>query len=336
MFLTKTLPKEICRMNYKHLNISERACIANWRNCGLSISRMASLLGRDKSTISRELKRNADVLGYNPANAQTSYALNKKNCGCKPKFTKDSDVYARVVSKLLEDWSPEQIVNTVAKDISLATVYRAFHRKLLSPYAENFRRLTHQKGWRKGHERGDIYKGCRPIGERKKSILARKVFGHWELDCLEFSRNEPKVLAVFVERKSRYVITVLMPNKQKETMKAAIKGVFAELPYEYRRTMTVDRGLEFLKWREIEAELLGTKIYFCDPQTPRQKGTVENTNGLLRQYYPKGRGKKTLAPTVAENAVVQARLNNRPRKKLNYATPYQKIPIGFKKALHLI
>jgi IS30 family transposase len=203
----------------------------------------------------------------------------------------------------------------------MSTIYRSFHNKTLSPYAKHFRILTYQRGWRKNHKRGNTYKGCRTIHERSKTATDRKEFGHWELDGLAFSRKETQSLAVFVERQTGYAITVLLPNQQSETMKAAIVDTFKKLPPDCRKTLTADRGKEFEQWKAIEAELPGTTVYFCDPARPQQKGTVENLNGLLRQYYPKN--KKTLAPSAAELSIVQVNLNNRPRKRLCYATPYQ-------------
>jgi IS30 family transposase len=225
-----------------------------------------------------------------------------------------------MISGLQLDWSPEQIANTIARDVSISTIYRAFHNKTLTTFAKHFRILTFQRGWRKNHKRGNSYKGAKSIHERPKHN--RKEFGHWELDSLVFCRKEQKVLAVFVERSSGYLIAILLNDKGATAMKEAILSTFSKLPAECRKTLTVDRGKEFELWEDIESTLPGTLVYFCDAGKPYQKGTVENLNGLLRQYYPKY--KSTLAPTPENLSFVIVRLNNRPRKRLNFATPYQK------------
>jgi len=308
-------------MNYTQLNTYERKCIADYFACGESITIIAKRLERNKSTISRELKRNKSEKRYNPAKAQMKAKGRKRRCGRKRKLVRGNEVYERVVAGLEGDLSPEQLTNVLVKEVSISTIYRAFHNKTLCHLSKHFRHLTYKKGWRKGNKRGDTFKGCRKIAERPKKVQKRKEFGHWELDSLAFCRKEKKMTGVFVERKTGKAITVLLEDKKAKTMKEAVVREFVKLPAKARRTLTVDRGKEFELWREIERELPETLVYFCDACKPYQKGCVENLNGLLRQYYPKG--KKTKAPTPEELAVVQARLNNRPRKRLNYKTPYQ-------------
>ena len=310
-------------MNHKQLTINDRSCIANYRAEGLKLSRIATLLGKDKSTISRELRRNSVGGKYNPVKAQDRSKERKRRCGRKRKIVVGNELYSAIVSRLELDWSPEQIVNTQRRKVSVCTIYRAFHNKTLTPYVKHFRILTYNSGWKKGKKRGDTFSGCRKIAERPKEVFKRKEFGHWELDTLAFCRKEQKTVAVFVERKTGDVETVLLNDRKAETMKTAIVSTFSKYPASARKTLTVDRGKEFEFWREAEAELKGTLIYFCDPQSPYQKGCVENLNGLLRQYYPKGRKVYTMAPTPDALSAVRARLNDRPRKRLNYKTPNQ-------------
>jgi len=310
-------------MNHKQLTINDRSCIANYVSEGIKDSKIAKLLGKHKSTISRELKRNGVGKEYNPVEAQDMSAERKRRCGRKRKIVAGNELYCAIVSKLVLDWSPEQIVNAEKSDVSVCTIYRAFHNKTLTQYVKHFRLLTYRSGWKKGKKRGDTFSGCKKIAERPKEVFAREEFGHWELDTLAFCRKEQKTVAVFVERKTGDAELVLLNDKKAQTMKTAIVSTFSKYPASARKTLTVDRGKEFELWREIEAELSGTLIYFCDPQSPYQKGCVENFNGLLRQYYPKGRKVNTMAPTPDALSVVQARLNNRPRKRLNYKIPYQ-------------
>jgi len=285
----------------------------------LRISEAARIIKKDKGSVSRELRRNSVKGEYNPSEAAEQYAKRKRSCGAKRKLIEGTKAYECVVSGLLQDWSPDQIVNVLKPKVSVSTIYRGFHNKTLVRYQQHFRQLTYKRGWKKGRKRESPFKDCRTIRERPKEVAKRKEFGHWELDTLHFSRKADKYAAVFVERKSRLPKLVLLDDLKSETMRDAVVNSFKELPVQARKTLTLDRGTEFLLWQEIEAKLPETMIYFCDPVRPWQKGTVENTNGLLRQYYPKC--KHTPAPTAAELAIVEARLNNRPRKCLNYSTP---------------
>jgi IS30 family transposase len=258
---------------------------------------------------------------YDPAFAEKQSRKRKRSCGAKRKILEGNELYTRIASKLRLDWSPEQIVHTVAEDVSVSTIYRAFHNKTLVPFAKNFRILTYQSGWKRTRKRGKSYKDAKTIHQRPIEVDDREEFGHWELDPLVFCKRERKALAVFLERKTRKAILILLDDKKAKTMKEAVISAFKDMPPYARKTITVDRGKEFELWKEIEEALPGTKIYFCDPMRPDQKGAVENTNGLLRQYYPKHKG--TMAPSQTEIAAVQTKLSNRPRKSLNYTTPYQ-------------
>jgi IS30 family transposase len=268
------------------------------------------------------LSRNRRQTAYDPAFAQEQYHRKKRKCGAKRKIVAGNELYGRIIGGLQLDWSPEQIVNTIACDVSLSTVYRAFHNKTLTPFAKHLRILTFSRGWRKGHRRGSYYKDAKTIHERPKEAWSRQDFGHWEIDTLTFSRKERKHLAVFAERKSRYLVTVLLDDKKAQTVKEAVIATFGKLPASARKTLTVDRGREFELWKQIEAALLSTRVYFCDPLKPQQKGMVENTNGLLRQYYPKRQHTQAASPATV--AAVQARLNSRPRKNstLQHLTKY--------------
>jgi IS30 family transposase len=321
-------------MNYTQLNTFERNSIADYYGRGFRQSEIARILNRHRSSIGRELRRNKSGKVYNPAKAQSNAAKRKRRCGRKRKIERGNELYERIVEALETDLSPEQLTNVLVKNVSISTIYRAFHNKTLSHLHKHFRILTYKRGWRKGNKRGDSFRGCRKIEERPKAVFEREEFGHWELDSLVFCRKEEKVAGVFVERKTGDVNAVLLDDRKALTMKEAVVSIFKNLPLKARLTLTVDRGKEFELWRDIESELPGTRIYFCDAGSPYQKGCVENLNGLLRQYYPKN--KNTKAPTPEHLAAVQARLNSRPRKRFNYATPYHLFQHELTKVLHLI
>lgn len=151
--------------------------------------------------------------------------------------------------------------------------------------------------------------------------MNREEFGHWELDSIVLHPECKCHIASFVERKTRYLICCKLANKIAKCMTEAIIKELGKLPFGCVKILTVDRGLEFTGWKEVE-KTLSTKVYFCDPYSPHQRGTNENTNGLIRQFFPR----RQILPPVTQKRIktVQTLINNRPRKTLNYNTPYQK------------
>lgn len=308
-------------MSYTHLTIEERACIAQFYHKGIKISEIATLIGRNKSTISRELRRNPSRdSGYNPVGAQRKYNKRRKHCRKQSKLAIHNARYEAVVEGLNRYWSPEEIANTLPSDcsISTASIYRALHKGLL-PHILKTRLRRYGKQTKK-KVKGIFYdfSSVRTISQRDPAVLERSTYGHWELDTVVLRSECGCYLATFVERKSRFLIIVRIENKKATTMSAAIIEAFKKLPKSIVKTLTVDRGLEFTDWRTVE-QALDAKVYFCDPYMPSQRGTNENTNGLIRQFFPR----RTLLPTVSHEFVahVQDLINNRPRKILNWSTP---------------
>jgi len=185
------------------------------------------------------------------------------------------------------------------------------------------KRLTHKQ---KKKGRAYDFSQVRSIAERPSSVQKRNRYGHWELDTIVLRKESGCHIATFVERKSRFVIIRKISNKKAATMSEAIIGAFSSIPYNLRKTLTVDRGLEFTDWQRLEAEL-GVKVYFCDPYSPHQRGSNENTNGLIRQFFPR----RTILPKITNQLLlkVQCLINNRPRKCLRWKSPYQDFSLRF-------
>ena len=181
---------------------------------------------------------------------------------------------------------------------------------------ENLRRKG-RKGLKGNHKRGK-WEGIKPISERPAEVNLRTTYGHWELDTVYFYRGAGKYLATMVERKTRYLLTALMDHKTKECYAKAAIEEMSKLPENLRRTLAVDRGREFCCFKELE-EVLKVDVYLADANKPYQRGTNENTNGLIREYYPKNFFRGAITPEEITNMVKQ--INNRPRKCLNWQSP---------------
>ena len=311
-------------MSYKHLTTHERCCIANFIELGWSLRRIANHLGRNVSTISRELARNTINNPYNVADAQESYHLRRKSCGPKGKVS-NKLLMVYIEKQLEKSWSPEQISHRLMIDfplefkmrVSHKTIYRWLYKKhLIKGNLKVLRRKG--KSLKSAETRGKFNVG-KSIRERPKEVKKREIVGHWELDTVVSSRGQSKYcLATFVERKSRLLIAKLMPDRKASTFNLYCKQALRHFPSQLVRTLTVDRGKEFAGYDELE-KYLGTQVYFADPYASWQRGTNENTNGLLREFYPK---KFNFNETTQDelNEVV-AKINNRPRKSLGYKTP---------------
>lgn len=307
---------------YRHLSLRERERIAFWKARGRSLREIAFKLGRSHSSLSRELKRHrrSGSIPYSPSLAQEK--ARAKRGGAGRSILKGPMVRAYVREKIRLGWSPEAISGRLPKErpglkISHEAIYRYIYtnaRDLIPflPRRHKFRYPRH--GLKK---RRTVIPGRTPLSRRPALIGTRKQFGHWESDAVG-SGERREALNVLVERKSRYVrITKLKRNTAWETS-GAIIGRLKVYPRKARRTVTYDNGPENVLHQAIN-RFLGTRSYFCEPYHSWEKGTVENTNGLIRRYIPKG---TSLAKwTEAQIQEIEDRLNNRPRKCLGYRTP---------------
>ncbi len=307
-------------MNYKHLTIEERCCLREYYKKGYSYRKIAELLGRNVSTVSRELRRNCthmyDVPTYYPHTAQKKYLLRRSYC--HRGLYKNPVILDNIKEKLLKTWSPEQISNYPCEleMPSFKTIYRWIYEKYIDVNLKVLRRKGKSRG--KLETRGKFNLG-KSIRKRDKNIYKRIEFGHWEADTVVSGRGKSKCcFATIAERKTRYYIAIKMPNRNADTMAKTIISALSQFPSEAVKTITCDRGAEFAAWKTIEKEL-GCSVYFADPYCAWQKGTNENLNGLLREFYPKGRNLSRVSTTTLKKNLVL--INARPKKVLNFATP---------------
>lgn len=309
-------------MNYTHLSIEERCCLRKYYNEGNSLRKIAELMGRNVSTISREIMRNKTYMNckpaYYPHTAQKKSNLRKSYCH-RGMFW-DETTLEYINEKLRSTWSPEQISCTPCeiRMPSFKTIYRWIYQGYL---ANGNAKVLRRKGKSmNGKEtRVKLLNKGKSIRKRDKSVYKRKEFGHWEIDTVVSGLGKSKACFVtLAERKTRYYIAIKVENRTAQVVKNATIKALQGYPEGAVKTITTDNGSEFAKWQEIEDELK-TNVYFADPYCTWQKGTNENLNGLLREFYPKGRNlARVSAKTLAQNV---AKINNRPKKVLNYKTP---------------
>ena len=315
------------------LTLSEREEISRGIVARRSIRSMASLLGRSPSTVSREVCRNGGYDRYRAAVADEQAwvrARRPKRC----KLANSPWLRRAVARKLKLNWSPEQIAGWLKRvhpreetyQVSHETIYRSLFvqtrgvlKKELLAHLRSKRTIRRSKqATRKGSDHGQI-KDMISIRERPASVEDRAVPGHWEGDLLSGSKNSH--IATLVEHHTRYVMLAKVANKETNTVVSALIKQAKKLPGELYKSLTWDRGKELADHGRFS---LATDIdvYFCDPQSPWQRGSNENTNGLLRQYFPKGTDLSVYSQ--ADLNKVARQLNERPRKTLEFETPAER------------
>ena len=312
-------------MSYVHLTTSERVKIETYLELGFSVRKIAGHLGRQPSTISRELKRNPY---YDASCADQRYVERKKKCGARTKFTLEKGV--RILGKLRETWSPEQIAGRLFQEegLSFKTIYRWIYTGLVEADSGLLRQK--EKRQKPRETRGRFNVGL-PISKRPSDVKERQTFGHWELDTVVSGRGKSKAcVATFVERKSRFYLAVPMEDRSAQSMESTIQALHLYFPLGTFQTATTDRGKEFSCHERIR-DTLGVPMYFADPYSSWQRGSNENANGLLREFFPKG----TDFGKVSRSELAQALawINERPRKCLNWKTAYE---VFTEEVLHLI
>ena len=315
------------------LSLWEREEISRGIVARHSIRSMALLLSRSPSTVSREVRRNGGYDQYRAALADDmAWARARRPKRCK--LALSSGMRRVVAMKLGLNWSPEQIAGWLKRahpgagsyQVSHETIYRSLFvqargvlKKELLQHLRSKRTIRRSKeARRKGVGRGQITDMV-SIRERPASVEDRAVPGHWEGDLLSGSKNS--YIATLVERQTRYVMLVKVANKETLTVVSALIRQARKLPTELYKSLTWDRGKELADHRRFS---LATDIdvYFCDPQSPWQRGSNENTNGLLRQYFPKGTDVSVYSQAHLNKVARQ--LNERPRKTLGFETPAER------------
>ena len=306
-------------MSYTHFTIEERCCLREFYKKGYSYRKIAKLLGRNVSSVSRELRRNCthmyEIPSYYPHTAQKKSNLRRSYCHRGMFWSQELIKY--IEERLLATWSPEQIANAPSpfeKMPSARTIYRWIYDKYL--LNGNLQVLRRKGKSRPGKETRGKFNLGKSIRKRDKSVYKRKEAGHWEADTVVSGQGKSKTcFATLAERKTRLYLAMKIPDRKADTMAAAIISMLSEFPTELVKTITCDRGAEFANWQTIEKKL-NCDVYFADPYCAWQKGTNENSNGLLREFYPKGHNLSRVSPkTLLRNLAL---INARPRKCLNY------------------
>jgi IS30 family transposase len=315
------------------LTLAEREEISRAVVAGHSMRAIAVQLGRAASTISREIKRNGGQESYRASQADES-AWDR---GRRPKTCKlaQNRALARIVAgKLQRRWSPQQVAgwlkrtypDDTSRQVSPETIYRSLFiqargalKKELVEYLRRSRVMRRSRHHTMKTDKHGRITDTVSISERPASVEDRAVPGHWEGDLLFGSKNSQ--IATLVERQTRYAMLVKVSGKDTETVINALIKHARKLPEELYKSLTWDRGKEMADHKRFTLAT-DIQVYFCDPQNPWQRGSNENTNGLLRQYFPKGTDLSGYSQAKL-NAVAR-RLNERPRKTLNFETPAER------------
>lgn len=319
-------------MSYLQLTSGERYVIYHLKLFKLSLREIARRLGRHHSTISRELRRNGPVCSswvYWHEGAQQQALQRRSQPRHRRKYA-HAALVGRVERCLRQQWSPEAIAGRLRLDypenesmrVSAETIYRWVYRdaaqggSLFACLCKRNKKRRRQR--RYGSGRG-LIPGRISIADRPALVASRQRFGDWEGDTVEGAKGSGNI-ATHVERKSRYLIAANLINKTAALTAQAVIAAYRRIPKRLRQTLTLDNGKEFARFKDIENGT-GLIIYFADPYSAWQRGTNENTNGLLRRYFPKGSDFKTMTEKTLASAV--KKLNHRPRKCLGYQTPHE-------------
>jgi IS30 family transposase len=318
----------------KHLTLAQREEISRGLSAELSINQIARQLHKSPSTISREIKRNGTRCSYRAAQAdERAWDQGRRPKSCLLKGNRKLCRY--VAEGLRQRWSPEQIAYRVEREhphdqsmrVSHETIYRTLFvqsrgalRKELTGYLRSKRKLRHsQYATHKDQGRGQIA-GAISISERPAEAADRAVPGHWEGDLLSGKANTH--IVTLVERHSRFVMLAKVPTKETVPVVKAVARKIKTLPRALRRSLTWDRGKEMSNHEQFTIAT-DVKVYFCDPHSPWQRGSNENTNGLLRQYFPKGTDLSSYSQAQLDR--VARELNGRPRETLQFETPAERL-----------
>lgn len=315
-------------MAYKHLDYLTRCKIFGLWRAGLKQNEIAEEIGVHKSTISRELKRNLTyvrtALGcwqYKPDYAQGYAETRRKEKPKRIKFTAEVEQFIR--EKLKEEWSPEQISGFAKRQKLFSISHERIYQFILADKEKGgtlYKHLRHQhKKYRKRYgspKRQGPIKNRVMIDERPKIVDEKKRLGDWEIDTI-IGKEHQKAIVTLVERVSKFTLIGQVGTKKADFVTAQIIRLLETLK-PYVLTITADNGSEFAYHEQIAA-LLGANVYFAHPYHSWERGLNENTNGLIRQYIPKGKDFAEL--TDADIIGIQEKLNNRPRKSLGFETP---------------
>ena len=318
-------------MSFKHLTLVEREKLFAWKEKGLSIRQIALKLGRNHSSLVRELERNTRYgRRYIPCHAHER----ARRVGSNQRYRaplKGPEVFLYVREKLRQNWSPETIAGRIVKDmpgvrITPETIYRYIYssKARKSRLARYLIRKHTKRRIRKGRNVRRVSKipNAISIDNRAKYVNRRRQIGHWETDLMEGPRRTGFVLSVTTERSTRYTVISKLSSKKTFPKTRSLVKRLRKLPASVRRSVTVDNGSENTDHGYLTRKL-NIPVFFCHPYHSWEKGTVENTIGRIRRYIPKGVDIGKISNQKIEE--LEYIINNTPRKCLGYLTPYEKM-----------
>lgn len=311
-------------MTYRQITFAERYTLGLLRQDGLTPAAIARVLGRHRSTIGREVRRNETPRDgcYRPQLADW-YACGRRSRSRRNQRFSTAD-WARIQTLLREDWSPEQVAGRLRLDRELAISHETIYRYVWADKQAGGTLYRHLRGARKRRRkrygrydsRGRLA-GKRPITTRPAAVETRRELGHWEGDTMLGDSQAGACVLSLVERKTGYLLLGQLRQRLSAAVNARAQQLIADQPHPVR-TITVDNGTEFHEYARLE-QVTAARFYFATPHHAWERGTNENTNGLVRQYLPK---RQTMAHlTQYDCNRIAAKLNRRPRKRLGFRTP---------------
>ncbi|VAW77164.1 Mobile element protein [hydrothermal vent metagenome] len=309
---------------YKQITSDERYIISHLKKQGLNLAQIAHQLGRHRSTVCREIARNSCWVtdgAYRPSKAQRRTHARRSRCRRNQQY---SQADFSIVKRLLkEKWSPEQITGVLRNNHQLSISHETIYQYIWADKAQGGDLWTHlrcaqkrrRKRYRSYDSRGRLA-DKRHISERPPSVETRRFKGHWEIDTV-MGKGSPDCIVTIVERKTGFLVIGKLSDRTTASLNKRTIKLMNNLPNAFK-TITSDNGTEFHQYKKIE-EATGTQFYFANPYHSWERGTNENTNGLIRQYLPKGTSMATLSQQQCN--VIANKLNSRPRKRLGFLTP---------------
>lgn len=322
---------------YHHLNLGEREQLSTLRQQGLTFRKIGEVLGRDHTSLSREYRKNSKYYRqYQPCKAQTKAEKIAVKQRTKAPL-KSKEIYLFVRRSLRKKWSPETIAGRLSLDlpgchIDDDTIYEYIYnsKKTRGEYLFRYLTLHRRKRMRKNGRKvkNQKFVNVLKIDQRPASINNRKAVGHWETDNMEGKKSDSISVSTTVERKTRFTILSKLNGYGSAVKTEAVIGRLSQLPKPLVKTLTTDRGPENHGYQQI-TNTLQIPVYFCNPYHSWEKGTVENTNGRIRRFLPKGKTLENLTDSYLKR--IENQMNNTPRKCLKFRTPNEMLQLQINK-----
>lgn len=312
-------------MTYQQITSEERYIISHLRKQGLSKAEIARQLGRHRCTIAREISRNSCCTDghYRPSKADSRAKTRRSNSRRNQQYSEQD--FAPICELIKLDWSPEQAIGALRAKKVTTMSHETLYRYIWNDKSAggdlwlHLRQSTKRRRKRyKAYDSRGRLADKRMIAERPAVVDLRKTLGHWEIDTVH-GRGSNHCIVTIVERKSGFLMIGKLRDKTTQSLNQRVNQMLMQHPGSFE-TITADNGTEFHQYADIELHC-GTTFYFANPHHSWERGTNENTNGLIRQYLPKNKSMANL--TQQQCNAIAAKLNNRPRKRLDYQTPLE-------------